>query len=237
MPGASSEPSQDARGPAAFTEPYRKQWRTVQHIVHGEGRAKRLFGIERLFLLAVCLGLLVMPAMIARGLGQIFGEHGRRIAMELYALAKPALLLGVLFSGNFSSPVWAGIAGIALLDLYISLFAMVFLQHFHTGRTSHGRSLLLLIVNFTESIVGFAVLYGFTQSVAHQAHLDPTAITDPFTLLYFSCVTAASVGYGDYLPTTGPGKLVAIFQILASMGFVFILLTSFVANTNEREPV
>ncbi len=227
----------DHRGLAAFFAPYRKQWETLLHILRGEGRAHRLFGIERIFLLLVCFGLLVMPAMVVRGIGQIFGEHGRRLAMEIYAIAKPVLLFWVLFSGHFALTAWAVVASVALLDLYISLLAMVFLKHFHTGRTSHGRSLLLLVVNFAESVVAFAVLYGFSQSIANQAHLDPTPIVDPFTLLYFSCVTAASVGYGDYLPMNDSGKLIAIFQILSSMGFIFILLTSFVTSFNEREPV
>lgn len=224
-------------GSAAFAVPYRKQWATLHHIVFQEGRAKSLFGIERVFLAFVCAALLVMPAMPVRGLGQMFGEHGRRIAMELYAIGKPLLLLAVLFSGHFASALWMGWAAISLVDLYLSLFAMVFLQHFHTGRTSHGRSLLLLMVNFAESAIAYAVLYGALHTVAHQSQLGAPPTSDPFDLLYFSCVTAASVGYGDFLPVTTPGKLLSLVQILSSMGFIFIFLTSFVANFNEREPV
>lgn len=232
-----SHESASDTGLAAFWLPYRKQWQTFRHIVRSEGRAKNLFGIERLFLMWVCLGLLSMPAMVVRGLGQVFGERGRRLAMEYYAIGKPLFLAWVLFSGRFCLLPWMSVSALALLDLYISLFAMVFLQHFHTGRTSHGRSLLLLMVNFAESVVAFAILYGFGQAVSHQGDLTGTPTNDPFTLLYFSCVTAASVGYGDNLPVTGAGKMIAIFQILSSMGFIFIFLTSFVANFNEREPV
>jgi len=224
-------------GPAAFFEPYRRQWQVLLRITRREGHAHRLFGIERLFLMGVCLALLGMPAMIVRGLGQIFGEQGRRLAVEFYALGKPALLFWVLFHGHLTSALWAAVAVVALLDLYTSLSSMVFLQHFHTGRTSHGRSLILLAVNFTETLLAFAVLYGFSQSVGNPMQGDTAPVTDPFTLLYFSCVTAASVGYGDFLPTTHAGRMIALAQILTSMGFIFILLTSFVASFNEREPV
>lgn len=223
--------------PSAFSEPYRRQWQTLQHIRQGEGRAKRLFGVERLFLMGICLALLGLPAMAVRGLGQTFGEKGRRIAVELYAFGKPLLLVAFLFAGWSSHPLQAVLAVVALVDLYASLSAMVFLQHFHTGRTSHGRSLILLAVNFTESVIAFAILYGFSLSVGPQGAVAPEPITDPFKLLYFSCVTAASVGYGDYLPITKHGQMIAMVQILSSMGFIFILLTSFVANFNEREPV
>lgn len=220
-----------------FATPYRKQWMMLRHIVFREGRAKTLFGVERIFLIGISAALLVMPAMVVRGVGQLFGEHGRRIAMELYAIGKPVLLLGILFGGLFLSPICMALAAVSLVDLYTSLLAMVFLQHFHTGRTSHGRSLLLLMVNFAESAIAYAVLYGGLRTVAHQADLAGAATSDPFDLLYFSCVTAASVGYGDFLPATFPGKVLSMVQILLSMGFIFIFLTTFVANFNEREPV
>ncbi len=43
--------------------------------------------------------------------------------------------------------------------------------------------------------------------------------------LYFSAVTATTVGYGDFVPVTVAGKLFAIFFAFATIGLAFYFFT------------
>jgi voltage-gated potassium channel Kch len=52
--------------------------------------------------------------------------------------------------------------------------------------------------------------------------------------LYFSTVTLATVGYGDFTPQTDLGKLVDIFYILGGIGIIVTFANLFVRRAGER---
>ena len=60
------------------------------------------------------------------------------------------------------------------------------------------RSLMLLVVNYFEMIVGFAALYRWSESIKNA---NGEAIADAGNAVYFSIVTITTLGYGDYTPT------------------------------------
>lgn len=43
--------------------------------------------------------------------------------------------------------------------------------------------------------------------------------------LYFSAVTATTVGYGDFVPITAPGKVFTIFFAFCTIGLAFYFFT------------
>lgn len=51
---------------------------------------------------------------------------------------------------------------------------------------------------------------------------------------YFSTVTLATVGYGDFTPKTDLGKLVDIFYILGGIGIIVTFANLFVRRAGER---
>ena len=51
---------------------------------------------------------------------------------------------------------------------------------------------------------------------------------------YFSTVTLATVGYGDYVPHTNFGKIFTIFYILVGIGIIVTLANVFVRRAGER---
>jgi hypothetical protein len=82
--------------------PYRVQWRMLEEIATCRDRAKHLFGIEYVFLVLVCAGLMLMPAMCVRAISGRFSYLSRKLAIEGYVVAKPLVLSFVLFSGRGS---------------------------------------------------------------------------------------------------------------------------------------
>lgn len=62
---------------------------------------------------------------------------------------------------------------------------------------------------------------------------EKTSLTDA---VYFTIVTVATVGYGDIHPTTGPGKVLAIFLIVLGVGtFLGIIANATEMMLSRRE--
>ncbi|HET6406389.1 MAG TPA: ion channel [Chthoniobacteraceae bacterium] len=213
-----------------FFRPFRAQWATLKEVASGEVHGRALFGIEYLFLVTVCAFLLVMPSQVVRAISEMVGGSIRKVGIEIYAIAKPVFAIFILFTGRYESPIWTLIVAVLLFDLYLSLSSLVFLRHFFTGPSSRGRSVILLGINFVEAVSAYAVFYGYFGSVAHMVATAASGLPASIDILYFSCATAVAVGYGDLLVVTGIGKGIAIIQMLSSLGFVSIFLTTFVSD-------
>ena len=83
-----------------------------------------------------------------------------------------------------------------------------------------GRILLYLILVIIGFAVGFAVLIRL---------LDPHDFPTIGLALWWAVMTVTTVGYGDIVPTTAPGRIVA--SGLMVVGFASLsLLTGFVAS-------
>ena len=87
------------------------------------------------------------------------------------------------------------------------------------GLRSLNRSLMLLLINYFEMIIGFALLYVYSSSIAGY---DMIAINNSWKALYFSIVTITTLGYGDITPINTTGEILVTIETL--MGFVFFVL-------------
>lgn len=52
------------------------------------------------------------------------------------------------------------------------------------------------------------------------ALIEPKTFPSIFTGIWWAIITASTVGYGDYVPKTTPGKIVGMILILVGVGFV-----------------
>ncbi len=87
------------------------------------------------------------------------------------------------------------------------------------GLRSLNRSLILLMINYVELIIGFAVLFLISGSVGFDKN---QIITLRSEALYFSVVTVTTLGYGDIKPLTPFTRWLSITETL--MGFILIVL-------------
>ena len=82
------------------------------------------------------------------------------------------------------------------------------------------RSVLLGYVNLAELVLCFASYYAaWPQFLSHSAW----ASADWLTPVYFSVMTQATVGYGDWTPT-GPFRVLACLQVAAGLLLVTALI-------------
>jgi len=85
---------------------------------------------------------------------------------------------------------------------------------------SINRSLIILMLNYFEIVIGFAILYLTTSSIGYSE--SNTIISTPLEGVYFSTITLTTLGYGDLNPINSTGQLLSIIEPI--FGFVLIIL-------------
>jgi hypothetical protein len=100
--------------------------------------------------------------------------------------------------------------------------------------TSFRRTVLLLMHNYLEIIVWFALIYRHFQYVFGIKTL--TLTLDSFWgSFYFSLVTMTTLGYGDITPKNTTGAIIVIIQTLIGIFMTLLLLARFVASLPRTE--
>ncbi|MBU2269079.1 MAG: potassium channel family protein, partial [Bacteroidetes bacterium] len=81
-------------------------------------------------------------------------------------------------------------------------------------------TLLMLVLNFFESGLTFAVIYiaGDFLNIPIESAIDA---------IYFSFITSSTVGYGDIHPISDVGKILSIVQIFSSISFLVLFFNFF----------
>jgi len=89
------------------------------------------------------------------------------------------------------------------------------------------------------TLLVFTCLLVFIASVSVFLFENPepnTKIKSLFDAFYWAIVTMATVGYGDIVPYTTGGRLVAIMLILTSLGVLSFFTSILIAAFNEKMP-
>ncbi|CDO03034.1 hypothetical protein OPHB3_0171 [Oceanobacillus picturae] len=89
---------------------------------------------------------------------------------------------------------------------------------------------LPVIFRLLLSITALMLFFG---TIIHL--VEPNQFPTVFEGIWWAIVTGATVGYGDYVPLTIPGKIVAITLILSGGGLVAFYITTLSAATVQHE--
>lgn len=122
-----------------------------------------------------------------------------------------------------------------LIDLLNYRLCIVFVDRYQQdwGLRSLNRSLLLLMLNFFEIILGFAILYLATESIGYSNSNE--AISTPIEALYFSTVTITTLGFGDIQPILKIGQKLAMLEVLSGFILVILVIGVFISGINIKE--
>ncbi|MBU1374017.1 MAG: potassium channel family protein [Bacteroidetes bacterium] len=177
------------------------------------------FGILRIFRLTLVTMLLLFPGVLIDEIFKSWGTLSRKLVVEFYVLIKtifPALILA--FRWYDYTYIYL-IAVYFLIETYIYLFSKIFLEYQHL-KGSNTRTLLMLVLNFFESGLTFAVIYiaGDFLNIPIESAIDA---------IYFSFITSSTVGYGDIHPISDVGKILSIVQIFSSISFLVLFFNFF----------
>jgi hypothetical protein len=182
-------------------------------------------GIEKILRLLLAVSQFVF---IGTYIKQIFGKKGiayQDLSVDVLVLLKVLFPLMILKYGLGANPFIFGILMWFMAETLLYVPTLIFASDIFSRPRSYRRSMLLLFFNYMEIILDFGVIY------ASGNYLNK-GFEYWFDACYFSFITSATIGYGDYFPVTQMGKFLVSSQSVILFMFVVLFLNFF---TNKAE--
>jgi len=92
-------------------------------------------------------------------------------------------------------------------------------SYLHSQRNTMDRIILIFIIVTIVIIIGSVAIF-FIESPHENSKIDSF-----LDAVWWTVATLTTVGYGDAIPVTDAGKIMAIFYMLFAIGFLSVLLS------------
>ncbi len=193
-------------------------WNNEQHDDIGIEKMLRLFlAVSQFFFLGTYIK-------------QVFGKRGiayQDLSVDAFVLIKVGFPIFILAYDLENNALLFGILIWFLIETILYIPTLIFASDIFSRPRSYRRSMLLLFLNYIEIIFSFGVIYT-------QGNYLNKAFNHWFDSIYFSAVTAATIGYGDYFPTTIQGKVLVCLQSIIFLIFVVLFLNFFTNKVEQK---
>jgi hypothetical protein len=184
-------------------------------------------GLEKIFRLFLSISQLLFPGIYIKfWFSRKYYEY-QDIAMDLYILLKLLFPIYILRNNLQDKNVLIYIMVYVLIETILYIPTLIFASDMLSRPRSYKRSMLLLFLNYLEIVFAFAVLYSLGDNMNKP-------FTHWFDAVYFSIITANSVGYGDYYPITLYAKVLVSIQAMFFLSFVVLFLNFFTAKVKIK---
>ncbi len=202
----------------------RKRWENVGHIWNNTYDEDA--GLEKLARLLLALSQFAFPGAYIKHLFWRKGPLVQDLVTELYVLAKTALPLVALWQGWYThAPVIWLVAWLTLETLFY-IPTLIFASDALPSPRSYRRAKLLIFVNYLEVVFAFAAFH-----MAGQYFNAPLkAWSDA---VYVSFVITSTIGFGEYFPVSGVGKLMVALQSLFYLSYIALFISFFSLGHNR----
>ena len=137
-------------------------------------------------------------------------------------------ILVLLLIFPFISTLYPMIIGYRLIEGFNYRLCIIFVDRYGEDWSlrSVNRSLMLLLINYFEMIIGFAAVYVWSGTIMSETNV----INDIETALYFSIVTITTLGYGDYTPINEFGRFLVSLETIMGIVFIVLVLATFISG-------
>jgi hypothetical protein len=184
-------------------------------------------GIEKIVRLFLSFSQLLFPGIYIKYLACKVKYEYQDLSMDIYILLKlafPVLILKNHWQEN-EFLIWIMVYVLCETVLYIP--TLIFASDLFSKPRSYKRSMLLLFFNYLEIVISFGVLYtlGDNMNIPFNHWFDS---------VYFSIVSANSIGFGDYYPITTYGKILVSIQAMFFLSFVVLFLNFFSTKVKTK---
>lgn len=184
-------------------------------------------GIEKIVRLFLSSSQLFFPGVYIKYFASRLGYVYQDLVLDFYVIAKVAFPLLILKNGwqDMDCIIWIMIY--VLLETVLYIPTLIFASDLFNRPRSYKRSMLLLFLNYIEIVVSFGVLYtlGNNMNVPFEHWFDS---------IYFSVVSANSIGFGDYYPITTYAKVLVSIQAMFFLSFVVLFLNFFSTKVKSK---
>jgi hypothetical protein len=180
-------------------------------------------GLTRLLRLAICAAPFAFPThwithLLRRKQGNLVS-----FSSDAYVALRTTVLFILLMCNAKGSWLPTIVALYLLLDLIVYVSGLILLFDVYAPPLSSTRSLLLILLKYGEVILGFAALHRQWGGL----NVDPLF---PLQALYFSVVTATTLGYGDIVPVASSAQLRVVVQVATSFIFAAVFIAAILSR-------
>jgi len=199
-----------------------KNIRAIWNNVHDDD-----MGIEKVLRLALAASPFVFPGLYLKELSGRRGQTYQDLTVDFFVLSKVIYPFLILYFGLSHQPWVVAVTVWLMIETVLYVPTLIFASDTLARPRSYRRSMLLLFVNYIEIIFDFAVIYSSGNFFNKPFHtwFDP---------IYFSFITSASIGYGDFYPVSPAGKLIVSFHSVIFLIFVVVFLNFFSSKVPSK---
>ena len=211
--------------PLLKVNPIRKRIINFQSIWNNDHQEDN--GIEKIFRLFLSISQLIFPGVYIKYLFSRKNYEYQDIAMDSYIILKLLFPIYILKNNLQDQNILIYIMVYLLLETILYIPTLIFASDMLSRPKSYKRSMLLLFLNYLEIVFAFAVLYTLGDNMNKP-------FLHWFDAVYFSIITANSVGYGDFYPVTPYAKVLVSIQAMFFLSFVVLFLNFFSAKVKNK---
>lgn len=199
---------------------------TLKHIWTNDHPFEATIGIEKRFMMIIITLKIGMPSFWIRHFCEKHVSTKR--VFEAYVIAKPILFMIMLMTWAYHSILGMLLTVYLLLDLITYILGILALSDIFLKPVSVRKNLILLGANYREIISGFAIFYLHWDAISFSGH--PEHKIGYLQAIYYSISTFSTVGFGDITASSDIGTLLSILQLIVSIIFIGIILSSYVGK-------
>ena len=182
-------------------------------------------GLEKIVRLLLATSQFLFPGMYIKHLFWRKGTLYQDFAMEVFVMLKTLFPLFVLYFGLQHNAWFYFLMIWMMLETVTYIPTLIFASDVFPSPRSYRRSKLLIFFNYLEVVFSFAVI-----------HMAGQYMNQPFPswtdAVYVSFVITSTIGFGEFYPVTGMGKLVVSLQSILYLSYIALFISLFtVANT------
>jgi hypothetical protein len=184
-------------------------------------------GIEKILRLFLAVSQFFFPGLYIK---QIFSKRliaYQDLAVDFYVLCKLSFPLFLLINDLQRNHILFFILLWLMAETMLYVPTLIFASDVIARPRSYRRSMLLLFINYIEIIFDFGAIY------AHGNYLNKPLL-HWFDSVYFSFITSATIGFGDYYPASPAGKFLVSFQSTLFIIFVALFLNFFTGKVESK---
>lgn len=184
-------------------------------------------GIEKIVRLFLSVSQLLFPGVYIKYLFAKISYEYQDLAMDVYVLAKVTFPILILKNHWQENQILIWILTYVLFETVLYIPTLIFASDLFSKPRSYKRSMLLLFFNYLEIVISFGVLYTLGNNMNKP-------FVHWFDSVYFSVVSANSIGFGDYYPVTTYGKALVSIQAMFFLSFVVLFLNFFSTKVKTK---
>lgn len=201
-----------------------KRWENVEHIWNNTYEEDA--GLEKVVRLTLALSQFLFPGTYLKHLFWRSGPLSQDLATEVYVLLKTVFPIILLWQGWWGNTWLVGLNLWLMAETLLYIPTMIFASDSLPTPRSYRRSKLLIFINYLEVVFTFAVLHMAGQYFNHPL----ISWTDS---VYLSFVITSTIGFGEFVPVTGIGKLIVSVQSLFYLSYIALFISFFNQGSNR----